>query len=157
MKALRLLIVPSPSFRFLHSGYHLLIVPFVPWLYPSPVALTIFVPGPVVFLSRLPTLWRLFLHLEPMSSPRFLGNPFSYICPALGPRRLRCLRLLETRCCSRDCYYESSRYAICFRGSITRLLYPLSTLRALITLTRKTRFRPVANLFRVGVSPTGLR
>ncbi len=56
-------------------------------------------------------------------------------------------------CCSRHINNESSQRHDPFRGSITRLLHSLSTLRAAVTLRlRKTRFRLVAGLCRAGLA-----
>src|SRR5687768_12222550 len=66
-------------------------------------------------------------------SPKFLGNPLC-ICPALRPRQDRPPQATTvSRCCPRYPNDEGSCDQPLFRGSITRLLHSLSTLRAAIT------------------------
>jgi len=133
MRALRLLIIPSPLLRFLHSGYHLSTVRFVSRPLPSPRrSQPLHRAGIHFYPASQPSA--AFSQMEPMSSPRFLGNPFRTFALLLDPGGSDAPGSTAPRCCSRNRYHESSRYSIYFRGSITRLLYPLSTLRASIAL-----------------------
>lgn len=91
---------------------------------------------------------------EATRSPRFLGCP-SCTCPALRPRRSlgahdrRALRY----CLPRNQPRRPPR-ASAFRGSITRPMHSLSTLRGYGRphAARKTRFRLVINLYRAARS-----
>ena len=155
MKALRLLIYHPLCFVSFTPGTGCrLSCSSLPWHSPSR---SIIDSGPGLICSP-PCPLRRYIHTRnKMSSPRFLGNPFRAYALLSDPGGCIVPGLSVTSCCSRDCYYESSRDSFYFRGSITRLLHPLSTLRASITLTRKTRSRLVATLYRTGISPAGLR
>jgi len=74
------------------------------------------------------------------------------LCPALRPRRdrhVRPLRHLDTALAATT---AKARRTSLFRGSITQLQHSLSTLRSAGHPTpRKTRFRPSARLYRMGL------
>ncbi len=78
MKALRLLTMPFLSLRFLRSRYHLSIIPFVSWLYPSPGAHNHCAWPGIIYIPHRNHL-RPSFQVEPVSSPRFLGNPYIHL------------------------------------------------------------------------------
>jgi len=129
---------------------------FRPWLDPSPSALTIIAPGRGSLVSRLPTLRRLSSHSEPMSSPRFLGNPSRTFALLLDPGGCSVPGVTTRRCCSRNCYHESSRTSMHFEARSHGFCACCLRFALRSLLTRKTRFRPAANLYRAGFSPAGL-
>lgn len=79
-------------------------------------------------------------------------------CPALRPRRDgACPAYTACPYCLPQRQQRRLPLARFYRGSITRPIDSLSTLHPIRYRTRrKTRFRLVANLYRVGFSPTGL-
>ena len=78
IEALRLLTMPFPSLGFPRFEYPVLIASFVPWLHPSPVAHN---PRDRPGLISIPhrNRLRLLSQWEPVSSPRFLGNPYVHL------------------------------------------------------------------------------
>lgn len=94
--------------------------------------------------------------VEMTGPPRFLGDPHPYMpcssTPAGSPRQA----LAAIRCCLPPIEQRRHPRLSQFRGSITRPAHSLSTLRSMgYPIPRKTRFRLVASLCRVGFSPTG--
>ena len=106
---------------------------------------------------RLPTMMS--------GSPRFLGNP-CVRAPLSDPGRVSApdLRALPRSRCIDVAFRTYEGVGLHekdpFRGSITRLAHPLSTLRShgcpcTPLRPRKTRFRLAVNLVRLGLSPSG--
>jgi hypothetical protein len=89
------------------------------------------------------------------SSSQLSGKPL-HVRTALGPRPNRNISPLAMHWyCPHISRQRRLQQHLAFRGSITRHSCLLSTLRALVTLTRKTRLQLLVRLCCTGLSPVG--
>lgn len=112
-------------------------------------------------MFRAPSLWspiNQILAVEQYGPPRFLGSPLAPLPCSKRPRpRLSCHASSAKRCCPRKTDHEGHS-----NSTISRLIHTASVLAVYASsfgfpYTGKTRFRWVANPYRVGFEPTGLR